>query len=193
VGEVIARSDLADRSILVTLTTIPRAHRMTKKAFGAALERARPRILGALLDGMVHGVRELPNVCLNDLPRMADFIVWATACEGAYWEPGSIEAAFRRNADDAVDGILEGDLVAVALLAWLAARQNEPWRGRGEELLSELAIWAPEGSRRDRSWPRDATRLSSRLTLIAPSLRKRGIAIERGRGKKARWIAISAE
>jgi hypothetical protein len=96
---------------------------MTKKAFNMALESARPRILGALLDGMARGVAELPTVTTEGLPRMADFVMWARACEGAYgWKQGDIQAAFKRNADDAVDGVLEGDLVAVALIAWLARK-----------------------------------------------------------------------
>jgi hypothetical protein len=192
VGEVIARSDLADRAVLVTLAAIPEERRKTKKAFAAELERARPRILAALLDGLSHGVRELPRTSAEGLPRMADFILLAQACEGAYWEPGAVAAAFRRNADDAVEGVLEGDLVAVALRAWFAARNYEPWRGKGEELLGHLCNFAPDGARREHAWPRNPQHLSSRLTLAAPSLRKAGVYVERGRDHGGRWISISA-
>ena len=85
------------------------------------LAAAIPRVLGALLDGMVHGVAELPNVKAVRLPRMADFIVWTRACEGAYWRQGDIQEAFDANMRDAIDAVLEGDYVAIALNNWLAA------------------------------------------------------------------------
>jgi hypothetical protein len=49
----------------------------------------RPRILGALLDAVVHGLRALGRVHLDRLPRMADFALWATACETAVSPAGT--------------------------------------------------------------------------------------------------------
>jgi hypothetical protein len=54
-----------------------------------AFELARPRILGALLDAAVRGLQTLPGVRLKSLPRMADFALWATACETALWPAGT--------------------------------------------------------------------------------------------------------
>ena len=39
------------------------------------------RILGALLDAAVTGIRNLPHVKIDELPRLADFTAWVTACE----------------------------------------------------------------------------------------------------------------
>jgi hypothetical protein len=41
----------------------------------------------ALLDALAEGLRELPLVRLERLPRMADFAIWATA---ALWSSGRI-------------------------------------------------------------------------------------------------------
>jgi hypothetical protein len=41
------------------------------------------RILGVLLDAVAKGLAELPRIKLDKLPRMADFALWATACETA--------------------------------------------------------------------------------------------------------------
>jgi hypothetical protein len=60
---------------------------------GGEFEPARPRILGALLDALAEGLRELPRVRLVRLPRMADFALWATACETALWPAGSFARA----------------------------------------------------------------------------------------------------
>src|SRR5262249_42490574 len=134
VGEVIARSDLASRAITVSLAMIPEHARKSEAELDHLLDRARPRILGALLDAISHGVRELPSVQLDKLPRMADFIRWVQACEGAFWTPGSIHAAFERNAEEAVDGVLESDAVAVALMSFLS-KNDGYWKGKGEQLL----------------------------------------------------------
>jgi hypothetical protein len=53
----------------------------------------RPRILGALLDALVHGLRAFGSVHLNQLPRMADFALWTSACE-----PIGVELADRKAA-----------------------------------------------------------------------------------------------
>ncbi len=192
VGEVIARSDLASRAMTVTLAPIPEAERKPEAELNAAIDLARPRILGALLDAMSHGLRELPNIHLQRLPRMADFIRWTQACEGAFWEQGSIHEAFDKNAEEAVDGVLESDAVAVALMSFLDKNEYY-WRGKGEELLTHLSNWAPEGATRDKSWPRDPTRLSSRLTLASPSLRQKGISVSRGKSNGSRWIEITGK
>ena len=55
--------------------------RRAEEEFWEAFEAARPRILGALLDGVAHGIDRLPRICLERLPRMADFAKWAVACE----------------------------------------------------------------------------------------------------------------
>jgi len=50
---------------------------------GILVSNAAALILGALLEAASHGLRTLSVVCLKQLPRMADFALWATACETA--------------------------------------------------------------------------------------------------------------
>ena len=116
---------------------------------------------------------------------------WAQACEGAFWQPGSIQAAFEKNSADAAESVLEADSVALALMAFLAA-QNGAWTGKGWQLLSLLNAFAPEGAVREKSWPRDPTRQSARLNLAAPSLRQRGIGITRRKSNGERLIEIKS-
>ena len=72
------------------------------KRTGGLLESARPRMLGALLDAAVRGLQTLPDIRLTSLPRMADFALWATACETALWPAGSFAEAVlaKRNTRD---------------------------------------------------------------------------------------------
>ena len=83
IEDVITRPDLADRAILLTLNPITETQRRAEKTLWREFELARPRILGALLDAAVQGLRSLPRARLERLPRMADFALWATACETA--------------------------------------------------------------------------------------------------------------
>ena len=75
-------------------------------------EVARPRLLGALLDGAVQGLRKLPHIRLEKLPRMADFALWGSACETAFWPPGTFLRAYDANRRAAIDGVIEADPVA---------------------------------------------------------------------------------
>jgi len=97
IEDVISRPDLADRAIFLTLRPIDERRRRPEKQLWRDFEIARPRILGSLLDAMAHGLRKLPTVHLERLPRMADFALWATACETAFWPAGTFARAYRAN------------------------------------------------------------------------------------------------
>jgi len=59
IDEVIYRHDLLDRSLIVTLPVIPDDQRKDEKTFWAAFKKARPKILGALLDAVAAGLRNV--------------------------------------------------------------------------------------------------------------------------------------
>src|SRR5262249_23722962 len=149
-SDVIARSDLADRAILVELPRISEDKRKSEEQFNAEFEAARPRILGALLDTMVTGLRRRGAVTLTKLPRLADFATWATACETAFTHEGGVLKAYEENRKETVNSVIEGDAVCVALLKFL---ENQPerekqreWVGRPEVLLELLTNHAPIGA-----------------------------------------------
>ena len=76
IEDVIARPDLADRAIFLTLPHLQEERRRAEKEIWRHFELAQPHILGALLDAASHGLRALPEVRLEQLPRMADFALW---------------------------------------------------------------------------------------------------------------------
>jgi hypothetical protein len=53
----------------------------------------RSRCSGGLASSR-EGLRELPHVRLVRLPRVADFALWATACETALWPAGTFACAY---------------------------------------------------------------------------------------------------
>src|SRR5262249_40528550 len=65
IDDIATRPDLADRSIVQTLAAISEERRKLETELWADFERRRPRILGALLDAVSHGLKTLPDVVLD--------------------------------------------------------------------------------------------------------------------------------
>jgi hypothetical protein len=142
IEDFVSRPDLADRTIFLNLKDIADGKRKSLSSFWSDFERAHPRILGAVLDGVAHGLHQLPNTSLKAIPRMADFALWATACEQAFWEAGTFAKAYEQNRDDAVQMVIEADLVATAVQSFMAARTV--WRGTAADLLGALKMAVEE-------------------------------------------------
>jgi len=109
IEEVITRQDLADRAIFLTMGFLPDQRRRSEAELWQQFELARPRILGALLDAVAHGLRMRDRIQLVRLPRMADFAKWATACEAALWSPGTFRMAYDANRRRVVEDAVEAD------------------------------------------------------------------------------------
>jgi len=189
IEDVVTRPDLVDRAILLTLETIPEDKRRPEKELWAELYQERPRLLGALLDVVVHGLRELPKVRLSKLPRMADFAMWAVACETALWPAGTFAAAYEANREDAIGGTIEADLVATAVRAFMANRTT--WEGTASQLLDALGQLITDTQRRSKNWPAFPNHLTGRLRRAAPALRRVRIEVEFRREMRARTIRIT--
>ncbi len=179
ITDVANRSDLADRLVIVRLEVILDEKRRPEEELRAAFEVARPRILGALLDAISHGLMQLPHTRLNRLPRMADYAVWVRACETAIWSAGMHMAAYEENRADAVDIVLDADPVAMALRRHLEERTEISTTAT--ELLATLDALVSDHVRRGRQWPSSARGLSGQLTRLAPALRRVGVTIEHRR------------
>src|SRR5262252_4177690 len=107
IEDVISRPDLGDRAIFLTLAPIGEAQRRPENELWREFEIARPRILGSLLDAVVHGLRTMGRVHFDRLPRMADFALWASACETALWPAGTFARAYAANRRAAIENIIE--------------------------------------------------------------------------------------
>jgi hypothetical protein len=184
IEDVITRPDLADRAILLTLAPITEAQRRAEKTLGQEFELARPQILGALLDTVAQGLRALPRVHLERLPRMADFALWATACETAFWPGGMFEAAYRKNRRAAIEDVIDADPVAACVQEIMATRSA--WTGSATDLLRAGADLTDDGvTRRTAGWPRNPRALAGRLRRAQTFLRAVGIDITFAREGRA--------
>ena len=189
IEEIVTRPDLADRAVFLTLEPIPEERRRPEQELRTAFEAERPRILGVLLDAMVEGLKRLPETRLEKLPRMADFALWATACETALWSTGTFWSAYCGNLDKAVEGVIDADPIAAAVRSLMARRTV--WTGTASDLLGALAEAAGERTAKSRYWPDSPRALAGRLRRAATFLRKVGIKIEFGREGRARTRTIT--
>jgi hypothetical protein len=193
IEDFIGRPDLADRSVFLTLAPITDEARQSELEFWTAFEKERPAILGAVLDMVSHGLRYLPLTKLERTPRMADFTRWAVACEGATFKAGTFLNAYNANRQGAVETVLEADIVATTLRAFLAGRESNEWTGPASKLLSELSDKAGETVTKSKEWPTTPNALSGRLRRASTFLRKVGINISFGResGGRRRTVTIT--
>jgi hypothetical protein len=188
IEDIVTRPDLADRAVFLTLEPIPEDRRRPEQELWAAFEAERSRILGVLLDAVAKGLAELPHTKLDKLPRMADFALWATACETALWPQGTFWSAYCGNRDDAVEGVIDADPIAAAVRAVMTTRTE--WTGTASELLGALAEMVGERVTKSKTWPDSPRAVAGRLRRAATFLRKIGIDIGFGREGQARTRII---
>jgi hypothetical protein len=195
IEDVISRPDLADRALFLTLPPIDETQRRSEAELWREFEIVRPRILGALLEAAAYGLRSLSGPDFGDrlqpLPRMADFTIWATACETALWPAGTFAQAYEANRRAAVESIIDADPVASCVREIIAQRKT--WTGTAAELLS-FGLGYPGDRFSGRSWPKNPRSLAGRLRRAQTPLRLLGIEILFSREGKAgtRGIQISA-
>jgi hypothetical protein len=132
IEDVIGRADLADRTICLTLGSIGEEQRRSEAALWREFERARPAILGALLDAVANGLRTVDSVQPGRLPRMADFTLWATACETALWPTGTFSDAYTANRKAAIESIIDMDQVAACVRELMI--EQDVWMGTAADL-----------------------------------------------------------
>jgi len=179
IEDVVCRADLTDRAVFLTLEPISDDRRRSEKELWREFENARPSILGALLDGAVHGLRKLPDIRLEKLPRMADFALWGSACETAFWPPGTFMRAYDANREAAIAGIIEADPVATFVREIMAERST--WAGRASDLLRAHIAAGVDTLDGTGGWPRNPRALAGRLRRCQTFLRTLGIEVAFGR------------
>jgi hypothetical protein len=184
IEDVIGRSDLADRALFLTLPPIPDRRRYSESQIWRDFEIARPRLLGSLLNAAACGLRKLPSIHLEQLPRMADFALWATACETAFWPTGTFARAYQANRGAAIEDLIDGDPIAAQIRELMANRSA--WTGSASDLLRAggdlTGPGLPSGTA---AWPKNPRALAGRLRRAQAFLRVLGIHIAFSREGRA--------
>lgn len=194
IEEVATRSDLLDRCVTLNLPRIDSGQRIPEAQLDREFDEALPRTLGGLLQAVSAALRNESNVKLPNLPRMADFAIWATAAEPALGlEPGEFMKAYAASRKTGNEIALEASPVGKVLVDFVG--HVGQWSGTATELLHELEERAEEKTHRLKSWPATARTLGAAVKRLAPNLREEGIDVEFGRtGRKGtRTITLSSQ
>lgn len=191
IAEIAFNGDLLDRSLIVTLPRIPKHQRRQEEAFWAELRPQTGRLLGALLDAVVVGLRRSAELHLEELPRMADFAHWVAACEPALrWPAQTFLSAYEVNSEGAVTLALEASLLStpIRVLAEIG------FEGTATELLNHLEReHIDEETKYKKAWPKAPNALGDQLRRLAPNLRATGISVEFEKVSRGRLIRLARE
>ncbi|MFD8225159.1 ATP-binding protein [Streptomyces massasporeus] len=182
--------DLAERLLTIELHTIPDRRRREEAELDAAYADAHASILASLFDLLADVLAVLPDVQLEERPRMADFArVLAAVDKVKGWHTLD---SYKATARDAVADVLEGEPFAQAVVALVDRAGPEGVTLTASELLERVA--APD--KLPRKWPKDPTRAGGQLKRLAPALRTIGIEVDdskRGpKPKKQRLYTLTA-
>ena len=146
----IIRPDLAERAISYNLPAIAELKRRTEREFFGRVQRHAAKDSWCFLDALSRGIAELHRTSQVDLARMADFDLWARACEPALWPSGSFQRAYATNRKEAVEDMVDADAVSAAIMKMTAEAAR--WNGTAEDILQRLPDYVDPAS--DREWPR---------------------------------------
>jgi hypothetical protein len=179
IDAVVVKGDLLDRSLVLQLPEISDAKRRPEKEFWESFCEAQPRILGALLDAVSGALRNRPNVNISELPRMADFAIFATAAEESLGlEKGIVVKAIANNRTGISTLPLDDSPITPALRNLLHAKSS--FKGTATALLRALEISRSDPKKHDKGWPRSVRALSTALRRMAPALRAARVRVTFG-------------
>ncbi|MBT2454028.1 ATP-binding protein [Streptomyces sp. ISL-86] len=184
----VIRPDLAER--LLPLRLERPTVRRTEAELWREFEEVLPVILGSLLDLTVK-VRAAEADIPTDL-RMADFAHLCAQLDAATGL-GAL-AAYRASLDELNDDVIEGDLLAQTALKHAATLEaGEGARMTSAEWLHALTqLYTGEDFRPlPKGWPTTGKVLSDRLKRLQPTLAARGVLVDWGRTKTARYIEMT--
>ena len=145
IEDSVCKSDLMDRTVILQLPTITRNRRRAEDEFWSAFEAEHPLILGAVLDAVAGGMRELASVKLPRLPRMADFAKWGEAVgRGIGWGSVTFISTCEDNRMAATEGSLADSVVARAVVEFAFERLE--WDGTPTQLFETLTDYVDRGA-----------------------------------------------
>ena len=173
-------ADLGSRALTVRLSPIADNERQTEREMNAGWVIEKHRILGALLDGLSSGLRNIETTTLEEKGRMADFIEWVTACEaGLGWKTGTFQSAYNDNRKNVTESSFEANLVAVTIVDLLTNHKTNGFYGTATELLGALDLITPETTKRLKMWPKTPQGIGNQFDRVSPLLREKGFIVER--------------
>lgn len=172
ISTLATNQDMVDRTVRITLPTIPDGAKRSDPELNQEFELAAPRLFGALLTVFSEALAELPAVRLERPPRMMDFALLGEAvCRVMGW-PEDFAAIYRRVRLEAVEsGMAESPVIEVlrqSIDRWL------DYTGTPSELLRKLEKPDHIGT----AWPSSGRGMADALHRHSVALRQVGIQVD---------------
>lgn len=187
IGDVVTRPDLVDRTICIEMPSLDDSERKTEAALYADYRLAMPGILGAVFDALSTAIRELPNVKLPRLPRMADLTEFVTAAESALgWQPHTFFKAFEDARRLAKIEALAGNAFGWAAYTYFKVAAFTPsassgggtWTGTANDVLDGVKERKEAKTFDQGNFPRSPRGVTDFLKRLEPNFKALGVSFK---------------
>ena len=187
--QAVRRADLQDRTITVRLESLGDDAVRGEREIAEAFEDIRPDLLGALYTAVAVALSRVDTMTIDRLPRLDDFATWVEASAPAFgWDEGAFIDVLESSRTEASAMAIEASPIGPLIVAFMKDRTH--WNGTSSKLLSDLRTLADEDTRRSRSFPKDASRLSGQLRRMVQPLKAVGIRVEFDRSGRSRGCLL---
>jgi hypothetical protein len=188
IDDIATRQDLADRSIIITLPSIQEKDRKLEGELWEEFNEASPRIIAGIFDVLSETLKRKGGVKLKEMPRLADFYLFATAAEIPLgFNDGDFLNAFNSSKEEMIDDSIERDGFLSGFIRMVEKEGGEIRTNATTMAMEMLPKYIPDDMRRGVN----PYTLKSRLTRILPLLNKKGIFIKFERTNSGRIIHIT--
>lgn len=189
ISNFISKQDLLDRALVITLEPISEELRRPESEINKEFDKAAPYLTGALLDAVSAALKNIEDVKLEKLPRMADFARWVVAAEpGLPWSPGGFMNAYAAERSRCIQEAIENSPVGSAIQKLMEDRNQ--WSGLATELLTELEELVDDKIKNQKQWPKNSRWLHTRIRETSSFMRKAGIEIVNKRKERGSFFKI---
>lgn len=186
IGDVVARPDLMDRSLVVSFRTLRDDERKGEKELLEEFRKLCPSMLGAVLDSVSRALRRHSQV---DAPgiRLLDFARWAVGATSSESEEQRLRNALLGNRSNLQVAAIDNDVFAQAVIEWIEEVGSATMTVT--EILAQLNSRRADAGRKGDGWPLKPESVSAKLGRLAPVLLGAGIEVEKlpRRGNKRPW------
>jgi phage/plasmid primase-like uncharacterized protein len=177
--DFVTAPDLIDRCLIIELPHIRDNQRKTETEIQNTFEKIYPELFGALLNVLVATLKELPNIRLEDKPRMADFAMLGSALEKVQnWGNGLFLNEYEANRRENVLAAMEYSPVVLAIINFMQLRQR--YEGTFSQLYGILNEYKPAMC----GWPQSSKGLANQIKRHIYALKLVNLDIKFGNRQK---------
>jgi energy-coupling factor transporter ATP-binding protein EcfA2 len=180
---IATRSDLADRSTIVTLPKMSDDQRLDEKTFWNNFYSDLPDILGGICDVLSSILANYDSLRLTKNSRMADYVKWITAGESRLgFQNGEFYRIYEANKNEAAIEALEQDMLANSINELL--KEREEISGNATTIIKLLKDYMNKSGMSPRGSWTVTNRLKGAILRIEPILNRANIFYEYKRGNE---------